>query len=82
MSGDEVLVTIALVVGALLLAHIVWRVIRGRIPERAAELVGQLLPVIFLVVLLVTGLIIIDPEQGTCCSSRRCATCRRPSWPS
>ena len=64
MSGTEALTTIAGVFGALLVAYVVWRLVRRRLPDRAAELIGQLLPVIALVVLLVTGLIIIDPDQG------------------
>lgn len=64
MSGSEALTTIVSVLGSLLVAYVVWRIVRGRLPERAADLIGQLLPVIALVVLLVTGLIIIDPDQG------------------
>jgi len=60
----DALVTMAAVVGALVVAYLFWRIVRKRLPERISELVGQLLPVVALVVLLVTGLVIVDPDQG------------------
>ena len=64
MTMRDALVTMAAVVGALVVAYLFWRIVRKRLPERISELVGQLLPVVALVVLLVTGLVIVDPDQG------------------
>ena len=64
MSTQEALLTLAIVVGALLVAYVAWRLVRRRLPERMADLVGQLVPIVALVVLLVTGLVIVDPDQG------------------
>lgn len=64
MSGTEALTTIAIVLGSLLALWIVWRAIRPRLPDRLVDVISQLIPVTVLIVLLVTGLLIIDPDQG------------------
>ncbi len=64
MNATEAMTTMAIVVGVLAVLWIVWRLVKGRLPERLADVVGQLIPVTVLIILLVTGLLIIDPDQG------------------
>lgn len=64
MNATEALTTLAVVVGTLAVLWIVWRLVKRRLPERLADVVSQLIPVTVLIILLVTGLLIIDPDQG------------------
>lgn len=64
MNATEAITTLGVVVGALAVLWIVWRLVKSRVPDRLADVVSQLIPVTMLIVLLVTGLIIIDPDQG------------------
>lgn len=64
MTATEALTTLAVVVGALAVLWVVWRLVKRRLPERLADVVSQLIPVTVLIILLVTGLLILDPDQG------------------
>lgn len=64
MTATEALTTLAVVIGALAVLWVVWRLVKRRLPERLADVVSQLIPVTVLIILLVTGLLILDPDQG------------------
>lgn len=58
------LITIASIVAGLALIWLLWKAIRGRFPDQAANLVDQLYPVIAVAVVVVAILIAIDPDQA------------------
>lgn len=64
MSDSDTLRLVMIVGAALLLGYGLWLVIRRRLRPQAAEMAGQLVPVVALVVVFVTVLVIIDPDQG------------------
>jgi small-conductance mechanosensitive channel len=65
VSSDEALITIGTVTGAVFIFYLLWRfVLRRFLPERVGEVINKLVPALILVVLLTTGLLIIDPDQA------------------
>ena len=64
MDWQEALITAGSVVVALIIIRTVWKLAGKRLPEKLRDLVDQVLPVLYIAVLVVTALVIIDPEQA------------------
>ena len=64
MSGREALITAGSVIVVLAAIWFGWKLARKKLPEKPAGLVDQVLPVLFLAVLVVTALVIVDPDQA------------------
>jgi small-conductance mechanosensitive channel len=64
MSLRDALITGGSVLVALFLVSIVWRLVRKRLPEQVADLIDQVLPVLYVAVVVVSALVIIDPDQA------------------
>lgn len=60
----ERIVTAGVVVGIAVIVWILGRWLRRRLPDRWADLVGQLVPVLVAAVLVVGALVIVDPAQA------------------
>ncbi len=58
------LVTAGIVIVIAIVLWIVGRILKRRLPERWAELVGQLVPVLMVAVIVVGALVVIDPDQA------------------
>jgi len=58
------LITAGIVVAAAVALWIVGKVLKRKLPERWAELVGQLVPVLITAVVVVGALVVIDPDQA------------------
>jgi small-conductance mechanosensitive channel len=64
MSWQDALITAGSVIAVLVAIWVVWKLTSKRLPEKARGLVDQVLPVIYLAVLVVTALVIVDPDQA------------------
>ncbi|MDF1597857.1 MAG: mechanosensitive ion channel [Acidimicrobiia bacterium] len=64
MNLRDALTTAGGVLVGLLLISIAWRILRKRLPNKVADLIDQVLPVLYVAVVVVTALIIIDPDQA------------------
>lgn len=64
MNWQEALITAGSVLGALLIIWVLWKLTRKRLPDKLAELIDQVLPVLYVAVLVVTALVIVDPDQA------------------
>jgi small-conductance mechanosensitive channel len=64
MSWQEALITAGSVIAVLVVIWAVWKVAGRRLPEKLREMIDQVLPVLYIAVLVVTALVIIDPKQA------------------
>ena len=64
MSLRDAAITAASVLVGLLLISLAWRIVRKRLPAQIADLINQVLPVLYVAVVVVTALVIIDPDQA------------------
>lgn len=58
-------VTIGTIIGLVLILWLAGRVLKKRLPERWADLIGQLVPVAIFAIVVVGLLVIIDPDQAS-----------------
>ena len=64
MSWQEALITAGSVIAVLVVIWAVWKLAGRRLPEKVREMIDQVLPVLYIAVLVVTALVIIDPKQA------------------
>jgi small-conductance mechanosensitive channel len=64
MEWQEALITAGSVIAVLVIVWAVWKVAGKRLPEKLRDMIDQVLPVLYLAVLVVTALVIIDPDQA------------------
>lgn len=64
MEWQAALITAGSVIAVLVVIWAVWKVAGRRLPERLRDMVDQVLPVLYIAVMVVTALVIIDPEQA------------------
>jgi small-conductance mechanosensitive channel len=64
MDWQAALITAGSVIAVLVAVWAVWKVAGRRLPEKLRDMVDQVLPVLYIAVLVVTALVIIDPEQA------------------
>jgi len=64
MNLRDALITAGSVVAVLFVISVVWKVIRKRLPAQIADLIDQVLPVLYVAVVVVTALVMVDPDQA------------------
>ena len=64
MTWQEALITAGSVIAVLVVIWAVWKVAGKRLPEKVRDLIDQVLPVLYIAVLVVTALVIVDPTQA------------------
>jgi len=64
MKWQEALITAGSVIAVLVVIWAVWKLTSKRLPERLRDLIDQVLPVLYVAVLVVTALVIVDPQQA------------------
>ena len=64
MTWQEALITAGSVIAVLIVIWAVWKVAGKRLPEKVRDLIDQVLPVLYIAVLVVTALVIVDPSQA------------------
>ena len=64
MTWQEALITAGSVIAVLVVIWAVWKVAGKRLPEKLREMIDQVLPVLYIAVLVVTALVIVDPSQA------------------
>ena len=64
MSWQDALITAGSVIAVLLVIWAAWKLAGKRLPEKLRDLVDQVLPVLYVAVLVVTALVIVDPDQA------------------
>ncbi len=64
MTWQEALITAGSVIAVLVVIWAVWKVAGKRLPGKLREMIDQVLPVLYIAVLVVTALVIVDPSQA------------------
>jgi small-conductance mechanosensitive channel len=64
MTWQEALITAGSVIAVLVVIWAVWKVAGKRLPEKLRDMIDQVLPVLYIAVLVVTALVIVDPSQA------------------
>lgn len=64
MTWQEALITAGSVIAVLVVIWAVWKVAGKRLPEKLRDMIDQVLPVLYIAVLVVTALVIVDPTQA------------------
>jgi len=64
MTWQEALITAGSVIAVLVVIWAVWKIAGKRLPEKLRDMIDQVLPVLYIAVLVVTALVIVDPSQA------------------
>ena len=64
MTWQEALITAGSVIAVLVVIWAVWKISGKRLPEKLKDMIDQVLPVLYIAVLVVTALVIVDPSQA------------------
>ena len=64
MTWQEALITAGSVIAVLIAIWAVWKIAGKRLPEKLRDMIDQVLPVLYIAVLVVTALVIVDPSQA------------------